>query len=813
MIARLVSVAAKNEQNAAILAGHDTRANRKGLNMRLGRNFRGGFVFICAVLVLVACSLGGVSTGLAAPPIKGKVVKAAAVSAGGRYVTIDFDSVDIRLFIKYISELTGKNFVVDSAVKGTVTIISPTKISVKEAYKVFESVLEVHGFATVISGSIVKIVPAVAARSKNVETLLMNDPGVSEDRVVTQLIPLKYADPNEVKKLFTPLVSKNSVLASYAPTGMLIVTDMLSNIKRLMEITKEIDVLVVDEEINFIVLQHASATTVATALAQVFQTSARAGRKPVAGAASSAIKIVPDERTNALIVLASSDDADRIRLVADKLDQELPRGEGDIHVYYLQNANAEDMAKVLNTLPGKKKSTSAGSKGEAPAVSADVQIVADKATNSMVITAKRADYIVLEDVIKKLDVPRKMVYIEALVMEVNVDKDFKLGAQWRGGGTNNGDVIIGGFSGGSGDNAYDGLSGALPSGISIGVLGKGITVDGITFASLGAMLDAYKDDSGVNIISTPQVLTTDNEEAEIKVGENVPYLTRQQTAGTTTNEYNTYEYKDVGVTLKITPQINQEGVVRLNLFQEVIKVKGGLATLQPTTYKRSAKTTVLVEDKNTVVIGGLIGEDVTEGTFKVPLLGDIPVLGWLFKSHTESRKKTNLFIFITPRIIRNPAQATEVYREKKDSMEGVRDGVTDLLAKKDKAAAERLADVGYGFLTDGKYGQAGLYLEEALALDPNHPYALLNMGVVREAEGRPADALALYAKLIALAPDERAVASTDATQQGVTLVAVARKNMQRLLSTHPQFRSSIETPPVIDAEDHGMNSSRRKDDE
>lgn len=654
----------------------------KELQMKSGRKNRGGLVLFCSVLMLLAYCLGGVTASVAAPPAR-PTGEAAAVSAGGRYVTIDFDNVDIRLFIKYISELTGKNFVVDSGVKGMVTIISPTKISVQEAYKVFESVLEVHGFATVTSGSIVKIVPAVAARSKNIETLLKDDATMSEDKVVTQLIPLTYADPDEVKKLFTPLVSKNSVLASYAPTGMLIVTDMLSNIKRLLEITKEIDVLVVDEEIHFIVLKHASATTVATALGQVFQTSARAGRKPVAGAPGSAIKIVPDERTNALVVLATSDDAERIREVADKLDQELPRGEGDIHVYYLQNANAEDMAKVLSTLPGKKKSAAAGAKGEAPAVSADVQIVADKATNSMIITAKRTDYLVLEDVIKKLDIPRKMVYIEALVMEVNVDKEFKLGAQWRGGGLKDGKAIVGGFSGGSGDSAFsaiDGvLTGALPSGISLGVLGKGITVDGVTFGSLGALLDAYKDDSGVNIISTPQILTTDNEEAEIKVAENVPYLTRQQTAGTTTNEYNTYEYKDVGVTLKITPQINQEGVVRLNLFQEVIKVKGDLASLQPTTYKRSAKTTVLVEDQSTVVIGGLIGEDVTEGTFKVPLLGDIPVLGWLFKSHSESSKKTNLFIFITPRIIRNPADASAVYREKRAAWRRSRMGLPNCL--------------------------------------------------------------------------------------------------------------------------------------
>ena len=768
--------------------------------MKLGKELHGRIVSVCAVIILSVCCFTSASSLLAAPPEPPEPGKPVAASAGGRYVTIDFDNVDIRLFIKYISELTGKNFVVDSAVKGMVTIVSPTKISVEEAYKVFESVLEVHGYATVVAGSIIKIVPAVDARSKNVETLLKDDTAnVSEDKVVTQLIPLKHADPEEVKKLFTPLVSKNSVLASYPPTGMLIITDMLSNIKRLLEITKEIDVLVIDEEISFIALQHASATTVAAAMAQIFQSTAR-GADKVAAVAASAIKVVPDERTNALIVLATPGDAERVRMVAEKLDRELPRGEGDIHVYYLQNANAEDMAKVLSTLPGNQKAVAPGVKGEAPAVSADVQIVADKSTNSLVITSKRADYLILEDVIKKLDVPRKMVYIEALVMEVNVDKDFKLGAQWRGGGINHDDVIVGGFSGGTGEKAFSGLSGSLPDGISVGVLGKGITVDGIAFASLGAMLDAYKNDTGVNIISTPQVLTTDNEEAEIKVGENVPYLTRQDTSATADRDYSTYEYKDVGVTLKITPQINQEGVVRLNLFQEVVKVKGGLASLQPTTYKRSAKTTVLVEDQSTVVIGGLIGEDVTEGTFKVPLLGDIPVLGWLFKSQTETRKKTNLFIFITPRIIRNPAEAANVYREKKRGMADVKGGVSDLLSRQDTAAAERLADVGYRYLTDGDHGRAGRFFEEALALNPEQPYALLNMGVVCEAQGRPQEAVGYYARVISLAPSERALESTDATKQGATLTDVARQNLARLMAAFPGLQESMKKPPGMGGE-------------
>jgi len=346
-------------------------------------------------------------------------------TADTRHVTIDFDNVDIALFIKFISELTGKNFVVDKGVKGKVTIISPTKISVIEAYKVFESVLEVHGFTTVPAGSVTKIVPAVEARSKNIETRLRKESISPEDKVVTQLIPLDYADPDELKKLFAPLISKSSVIISYPPTGMLIVTDVLSNIKRLLSIIKAIDVVGIGEEISVVPLEHATATGLVKSLVSVFQAKARKKGVP----AGPDIKVVADERTNSLVIAATEDDTLKVKQLINLLDKEIPRGEGDIHVYYLQNANAEDLAKVLTALPSKQ--AQAPMRGRAPVISEEVQIVPDKATNSLVITANKDDYLVLEDVIQKLDIVRRMVYIEALIMEVNVDKDFQLGVEWR----------------------------------------------------------------------------------------------------------------------------------------------------------------------------------------------------------------------------------------------------------------------------------------------------------------------------------------------------------------------------------------------
>ena len=619
--------------------------------------------------------------------------KADTAKPADPYVTIDFDNVDIPVFIKFISELTGKNFVIDKAVRGKVTIVSPTKISKDEAYKVFESVLEVHGYTTVPAGSITKIVPAVSARSKSVETRLLEGAIGPEDKVITQLIPLRYADPNELKKLFTPLISKSSVIVSYSPTRTLIVTDVLSNIKRLLLITKAIDVEGVGEEISVIPLEYATATVLAKSLGTVFQKRAIRTKSSLRGQV--VIKIVPDERTNALILLASEDDTVKIKKLVALLDREPPRGEGDIRVYYLQHANAEDLTKVLTSLPSKQ--TAGAKKGKTPVISKEARIVADKATNSLVIMATKDDYRVLEEVITKLDIPRLMVYIEALIMEVNVDKDFSLGVEWEGIKTFSYDgkdaAVFAGSSSGDFTKIGSALGGALTRGFSLGIISDVIEIGGIKFPNLAAVAHAYQQDTEVHILSTPQILTTDNEEAEITVGKNVPYIT---TTGRTTADidYTQYEYKDVGVTLKVTPQISQERSVRLKIFQEVTRLilTAGLEKGHPTTYKRLAQTTVIVKDAHTVVIGGLIGDDTTHVDYKVPCLGNIPLISWLFKGTSKRIEKTNLFVFLTPHIIQNPAEAKMIYEEKKDQIETIKEGVIKMYKRGGKAPAPEERD-------------------------------------------------------------------------------------------------------------------------
>ncbi|MFP4475297.1 MAG: type II secretion system secretin GspD [Desulfatibacillaceae bacterium] len=615
----------------------------------------------------------------------------AGEEAEERMVSINMDNVDIQRFIEWVSKVTGKNFVVDHRVKGNVTIISPTRVSVEEAYKVFESVLEVRSLAAVDAGPITKIIPAPDARGTATETrteLEVEDP---EDRIVTQLIPLRYADANEIKKLFAPLISKSSVILSYPATNTIIVTDVLSNIKKLLNILDVIDVIGVGQQMAVIPLEHGSSVEMVKLLNSLFQRQARKGQPQ---ALEDPIRIVSDERTNSIIIIATEEDSMRIRQLIHNLDKEVPRASGRIHVYYLQNATAEDVAKTLQNLPGKQAGAQQ-KKSEQPVISKDVQISADKATNSLIMIADRDDYVILEDVIKKLDIPRAMVYIEALIMEVATTKNFELGVEWRGASDFEADGRPAGAflgSGGAGDQGgYDifptptvtgqDVSMPFPPGFSVGVLGEAIQIGQVMFPTLGAVVRAYMKDSDVHILSTPQVLTTNNEEAEIVVGKNVPYITRaEQTASGV--DYSQYEYKDVGVTLKITPQISQERLVRLKVHQEVTRLIDQGETTRPTTFKRSTDTTVIVQDGNTVVLGGLIDESTEGGLYKVPCLGDIPLLGHLFRSTSESREKTNLYVFLTPRIIENPGEARAVYEDKKEEIESVEESVIKLYDRK-----------------------------------------------------------------------------------------------------------------------------------
>ncbi len=601
--------------------------------------------------------------------------KTSGQASSGRYVSIDFNEVDIEVFVKFISELTGRNFVVDQRVKGNVTIISPTKISVAEAYKVFESVLEVHGYTTVEAGRVTKIIPSPYARTMNIETRLEEELDSPEDKIVTQLIHLKYANPDEVKQLCAPLVSKSSVILSYEPTNMLIITDVYSNITRLMRIINAIDVTGIGKEISVIPVEHAEARELVQIVDKIFNEQRRRNKR-----SNQEISLVADQRTNIVVTRASEADTERVKKLIHMLDKKMPRGEEKIHVVYLQHAKAEDLAGVLQELPSEGEGKAEQGKRMAPVVSEDVTITADKSTNSLLIRAEKDDYAILKGIIEKLDIQRSMVYIECLIMEINKEQSLNLGTEWLvGGETSYQDregVYGGGFAGGAamgGDPGYfsslgsvtgrDSAAASLPPGFSLGIFGEEVTVGDLSLPTIQAIIQLYKKDKDVNILSTPQLLTTDNEAATITVGKNVPYLTKAATGDT---NYSNYEYKDVGISLEITPQINKDRQIRLEILEEVTKLETTTDQFQPTTLKRTIETTVLVDDKNTVALGGLIDESLSSTEYKVPCLGSIPLVGWLFKSMGKANEETNLFVFLTPYVVHSPQEAREIRESKQE---------------------------------------------------------------------------------------------------------------------------------------------------
>ena len=694
-------------------------------------------------------------------------------------VSINFDNVDISFLIKWISDLTGKQFLIDPNVKGKVTIVSPPdkKMTIDEAYKTFESVLELNNLTTVPSGNTIKIIRDNDAITKDIDTGFGNVEVNPEDRIITQIIPLTYITPSEFSKIFAKFSPKG--LIPYDQTGMLIVIDTKSNISRLLEIIKKIDIPGTGEEITVIPLNKASAQTMATNLEKVFKTGATIGKKTAL--ATSQITIVPDDRTNSLVILAPEVDTLKIKELINLLDKDT-MGQGYIHVYELQNADAEELQKTLMAIP-KASSTSGKQQSVATSgLSKDIQIVADKPTNSLIITAQNDEYEILEDVIEKLDRPRSMVYIQALVMEVSMSKELDIGVQWQAGYAGNSEAYFSASNPGV-DNfpSYDSDTGTVSpaTGLTFGVLGDTITIGGMEFADLGAVFRAYATDSDVQIYSNPGLMTLDNEEAELGVTDNVPYITRKDetTSGT---GYSNYDFKDVGVKLNITPQINQERFVRLKVVQEVSQVLSTDAAGQPTTFQRNVTTTVRIRDGQTVVIGGLIDTKDNRTNYRVPFFGRIPILGWLFRSKTNSLDKKNLYLFITPRIIENPAEADEVFEDKKWHMENVKESVIRMHNNGKLQEDMRLVELGYKNLQMKDYEKALKYYLKALDKNPSNPYAIYNTAYIYQMQGDKRKAIEMYQKLIEMDPSERAAESTDVLQLGTKLTDMAKQNLQYL---------------------------------
>ncbi len=608
-------------------------------------------------------------------------------------VTFNFVDVDLPVITKFISEITGKNFIFDEKVKGKITIIAPSKLSIDEAFNLFTSVLELKGFTVVPSGvEAYKIVPSADAKQQGLRVLTEGAP-VNES-YVARLITLKSVSAEDALHFFQPLVSKDGSISVFGPGNLLLVIDSGTNVDKILSLTELIDKPYLTEMPEVIPLRHASADTVAKVLNEGMG-KARARTVPGQPAAEGATAIA-DSRLNAVILFGDRSVRESMKALIPLIDTPAPEAQGRVNVYFLENADATELSKVLEgMIKGTQAQKPAGAAGTPVTpfeAAGGITITADKASNSLVVVASPADYQNLSQIIKQLDKRRRQVYVEAMIVEASIDKLRSLGTQWRASATQNGKPIaIGGF--GTIDqttfqNILQGLQGA-----SVGGLGNFLTVpltttnsDGtvstnlLTVPGFAALFSLNDFHDTVNVLSSPQLLTSDNKEAEILVGENVPFVSQSQTTsalGVTSSSsgvtpvsgiVNSIVRQDVGIILKITPQITEGDHVKLDIYQEISQVKNQsdalTVSLGPTITKRSTKTSVVVKDNQIVVIGGLMQENDEETVTKMPVLGDIPILGWFFKTKNVTKNKTNLLVFLNPHIIKETARLAQITEKK-----------------------------------------------------------------------------------------------------------------------------------------------------
>jgi len=607
-------------------------------------------------LLLTLCTIALIGTLFTSP----------VLAAGGKGVVLNFNEVDISTMVKFISDLTGRNFILDDRVKGKISVYSPSKLSIEEAYNVFTSVLELKGFTVVQSGKVAKIVPSASAKQSGFKLLPEGEQAPVNESYVAQVTKLEYITAQEAVTFLQPMVSKDGHLSAFGPGNLLLMVDSSINIRKLHGILQTIDTERTREGLEIIYLKNASAESAAKTIQQWLSGSeGKTGGQTAAPGAANTTTVLADQRLNALLIFGNEPTKKAIRELVAKLDVIPPEASSKVNVYYLENTDATEMAKVLDGVVRgiSAQATSApgaGAPQASPFDSGKVTITPDKASNSLVIMASPTDYTNLIQVIKKLDRRSKQVFVQVLIAEVSIDKSNELGVELGvlGGGSPSSNLTIAGM--------YDPLNSLTTVGTIVasgGALTPSITAKPL---NITAVLKALDKNGLVNILSTPNILTSDNKEAEINVGENVPFQgsATQSTFGTTQS----VERKDIGINLKIKPQISEGDYIRMDINQEISAVKASKGqAIDLVTTKRSAKTSVVIKDKETVVIGGLIQDSEQETVSKVPFLGDIPLLGWLFKSKSKTHSKTNLVILLTPHIVKDAADLAEMTRIQRQS--------------------------------------------------------------------------------------------------------------------------------------------------
>jgi len=596
-------------------------------------------------------------------------------------VTFNFVDVELPVVAKYVSDITGKNFIFDEKLKGKVTIIAPAKLSAGEGFRLFTSVLELKGFTVVPSGvNAYKIIPTSLAKQKG---LAVKESGRQlNENYIVRLVRLNHISSSEAVKFLRPVVSRDGLISSFGPGNLLIIIDSGLNIQKILSIIETIDQPTTVEMPEIVFLKHASSEDVARIINEGLKLNVP-GAKPRGGAGSG--KVVADTRLNAVVIFGSKDTRESLKRLISVLDVPSEEAQGRINVYFLENADAEEMAKVLQGVvkgieQAKKKAAKAARMPHA--AQQEIIITPDKSANALIIMASPSEYRDIASVIERLDRRKNQVYVEALIVEASIDNLFELGAKWRAMATHNGEPIVVGGVGlmdqASLQSVVYGLSGASVGGmgnfidVPITTIGSdgSVTTSTLTVPGFSALFSLQEFKGAVNVLSAPQILTSDNEEAEIVVGKNVPFITKRESdPNRDASVFTNIERQDVGIKLKITPQIAAGDYVRLSVYQEISAVVQEsnadiLVTVGPTTTKRSTSTSVVVKDNQTVVIGGLIQEKEEENIVKIPLLGDIPLLGWFFKFRTTNKERTNLLVFITPHIIRDAEDLAALTRRK-----------------------------------------------------------------------------------------------------------------------------------------------------
>lgn len=646
-------------------------------------------------MLSVSCFLSGMPQAYAQDPSQ----NAAA---------LNFVGADIESVVKAIGHYTGITFIIDPRVKGQINLVSEKPLSKDQAFKLLASSLRLQGYAVVTADGYSKVVPEADAKLQAGPTQM---DAVKGDQIATQIYRLNYESANNIVTVLRPLISPNNTINANPGNNSIVITDYADNLKRLSKIIGALDVPA-NNDLEVVAIKYAIASDIATMVARLTDSNQ-------AGAGDSGRTVLlADPRTNSVLVKApSTARANLVKSLIAKLDQPtaLP---GNVHVVYLKNAEAVKLAQTLrsilssdsalpssggsssaNSPPGALNSAmsstaganaGAGGSGLPSSSSSNSSsssqssgsgggfIQADSATNTLIITASESVYRNLRGVIDQLDARRAQVYVEALIVEVSADKSDEFGIQWLAAtGDENSKYRVGaGSSFGSGSNSLFDLAKANVATKGSLLPGAGMTVGLFKQIGgqlgLGALAHALESDGNTNVLSIPNLLTLDNEEAKIVVGQNVPFITGQYTSAGTTNAnpFQTVERKDVGLKLTVKPQISEGGTVKLAIYQEASSVieKSISNASGLTTNQRSISTTVLVEDGQIIALGGLIQDDKTDNVDKVPLLGDIPYLGNLFKYQGKKRTKTNLMVFLRPTVIRNAEQSNSVSLDRYDYM-------------------------------------------------------------------------------------------------------------------------------------------------